>query len=136
MTIFAYTDGASRGNPGESGIGVILRDEAGKLLDSIARYIGKATNNVAEYSALIECLEKVRQRPCTKLIVYSDSELLVRQLNGQYRVRNVTLKQYHDRVRTIIDSSKFAFEIRHVTREANRDADCLANSGIDGKQEF
>ncbi len=133
MTIYAHTDGASRGNPGESGIGVVLRNEAGQVLQSISAYIGSTTNNVAEYTALIECLKKALKANCTKLIVNSDSELIVRQVQGRYRVRDANLKKYYETVRRHLASAPFKFEIRYVPREQNRDADLLANSGIDSK---
>ena len=83
MTLYANTDGASRGNPGESGIGIILRDERGTVVYSGSGYIGRTTNNAAEYQALLACLKKVLQLGCSKLVVRSDSELMVRQLRGQ-----------------------------------------------------
>ncbi len=134
MVLHAHTDGASRGNPGESGIGVILRNEGGEVVYSDGLYIGRATNNVAEYSALIHCLEKARELGCTELMVSSDSELMVRQLNGTYRVKNARLRGYFEKARKLIDSSTFRFSIRYVDREQNRDADLLANAGIDGKK--
>ncbi len=131
MTIRAYTDGASRGNPGESGFGFLLRDEQGHLLLSESGYIGRATNNIAEYEALLACLKKVRSMNCTRLIVHSDSELMVRQLLGIYRVKEKTLRKYYQSVREILRSSPFSFEIVHIEREQNREADRLANEGID-----
>jgi ribonuclease HI len=133
MTIYAYTDGASRGNPGESGIGVVMKDENGRLIHSAGKYIGKATNNIAEYMALIECLKKARDTNCRKLVVHSDSELLVRQLQGTYRVRNEGLRKYFQRVHRMLENAPFEFEIRHVSREQNKDADMLANVSIDSK---
>lgn len=133
MTIRAYIDGASRGNPGESGIGIILKDGNGHELTSAAGYIGTATNNIAEYTALIECLRKAKTLNCTKLVVHSDSELLVRQMQGIYRVKNERLKKFFGRVRRMLDRTPFGFEIHHVPREENREADTLANVGIDRK---
>ena len=134
MTINAYTDGASRGNPGESGIGIILRDEKGNLLHSFGGYIGRATNNIAEYKALLACLKKARETPCTKLVVHSDSELLVRQLQGKYRVRNKNLQKYYLLVRRLIEDAPFAVEFLHIDRERNHEADLLANAGIDSRR--
>ena len=133
MIIYAYTDGASRANPGESGIGIILRDEQGHVLFSGGGYIGKATNNAAEYQALIACLEKTLKTPCKKLVVHSDSELMVRQLQGKYRVKDKELQKYYAKVTSLLATAPFEFEIRHVERERNRDADLLANAGIDNK---
>ncbi|MDI6802365.1 MAG: ribonuclease HI family protein [Bacteroidota bacterium] len=136
MKINAFIDGASRGNPGESGIGVLLIDEAGNTLASINGYIGKATNNIAEYTALIACLKKAKDLNCTKITIHSDSELLVRQMNRQYRVRNEGIKEIFERVQCVLRSAKGGFkcEIKHIKRELNRDADLLANAGIDSKQ--
>ncbi len=131
MTIYAHTDGASRGNPGESGIGIIMKDEQGRVIHSTGKYIGMATNNIAEYVALIECLKKAKETDCKKLIVHSDSELLVRQMQGTYRVRDEGLKKYFQRAHRLLKNAPFEFEIYHVARELNRDADMLANVSID-----
>ncbi len=134
MKINAFIDGASRGNPGESGIGVLLIDEAGNTLASINGYIGKATNNIAEYTALIACLKKAKDFNCTMITIHSDSELLVRQMNGQYRVKNEGIKEIFERVHRVLRKAAFMYEIKHIKREQNRDADLLANAGIDSKQ--
>lgn len=134
MTIFAYTDGASRGNPGKSGIGVILKDEQGEILFQASDYIGRATNNIAEYRALLLCLRKARELACTKLVIHSDSELMVRQLSGKYRVKDKKLQQYHREAIDLLKNCSFTFEIVHVVREGNRDADELANEGIDREE--
>ncbi|MGA2623939.1 MAG: ribonuclease HI family protein [Bacteroidota bacterium] len=131
MTVYAYTDGASRGNPGESGIGILLKDDAGNVLYSGSDYIGKATNNKAEYRALIACLNKAKETGCKKLVVHSDSELMVRQIQGTYKVRNKDLRQFVDEVRRLLKDASFEFSIVQVSREENRDADLLANAGID-----
>ncbi len=133
MTLIANTDGASRGNPGESGIGVILRNEEGEVVYSGSGYIGKATNNAAEYQALLVCLKKAIALGCSRLVVHSDSELMVRQLRGEYRVKDQGLRRYFIEASRLIKSAPFAFEIVHVEREKNRDADELANAGIDGR---
>jgi ribonuclease HI len=133
MTVIAHTDGASRGNPGESGIGAVLETENGTVLATIAGFIGTTTNNVAEYTALLECVKAANGLPCRKLIVHSDSELMVRQLNGQYKVRATRLKKIADEVRVLVKSATFEFEIRHVLRGANADADELAKGGIDSR---
>jgi ribonuclease HI len=131
MTIHAFTDGASRGNPGESGIGVILKDEHGNTLHEVYGYIGRATNNVAEYTALIQCLERARTMNCTKLVVHSDSELMVRQLNGTYKVKEPTLKRYYQRAQELLRTAPFTFSVVHVARDKNREADALANKAIE-----
>ena len=134
MTIVAYTDGASRGNPGESGIGIILRDDNGTTLFEGSGYLGKATNNIAEYQALLACLRKAQEFPCTKLVVNSDSELMVRQLRREYKVRDRRLQRLYDEALGLLKQARFTFEINHVAREDNRDADELANMGIDNRQ--
>ncbi|MBI1808061.1 MAG: ribonuclease HI family protein [Ignavibacteria bacterium] len=134
MTIYAYTDGASRGNPGESGIGIILRDEQGNVIFSAGGYIGTATNNIAEYQALLACLKKALTLRCKRLIVHSDSQLMVRQLQGTYRVKDKALQKYYQQAHRLLSSASFTFEIIHVEREHNHDADLLANSGIDSRQ--
>ena len=134
MTIHAFIDGASRNNPGESGIGVILKDEHGVTVEKISGYIGMATNNIAEYIALLTCLKVVSTMQCQKLLVHSDSELMVKQMKGQYRVKDATLKRHFQKAHSMLEKAPFEFEIRHVLREQNKDADQLANLGIDTKR--
>ena len=131
MTVIAHTDGASRGNPGASGIGVILRTPEGTVLGTASGYLGVATNNMAEYTALLACLRAAAQLPCDRLIVHTDSELMVRQIQGTYKVRDKDLRQLVDEVRRLLKGASFEFTIVHVSREKNREADLLANAGID-----
>ncbi len=133
MTIHAFTDGASRGNPGESGIGILLKDEKGRALTSIFGYIGTATNNVAEYTALATCLRMVSKLKCTNLVVHSDSELLVRQMQGKYKVKEPKLREFVHQARELITQGEFTCRFIHITRERNKEADQLANRGIDSK---
>jgi ribonuclease HI len=134
MTIHAFTDGASRGNPGDSGIGIVMKDEQGNVLTSIFGYIGQATNNIAEYTALITCLKLAQTKGCRNLVVHSDSELLVRQMQGTYKVKEPRLKRFVADARTIIGSARFECTFHHIPRDLNREADRLANLGIDTKQ--
>lgn len=124
----AWIDGASRGNPGEAGFGVLL--ETDRVPEEIVGYLGKATNNVAEYAALIAVLKLAADRGVKKLVVYSDSQLLVRQVNGAYRVKAPHLVPIFLQAlklrQTIPD-----FTIEHVAREENKEADRLANQAID-----
>ena len=136
MILHAFTDGASRGNPGDSGIGVVVREECGTVVLSLNGYLGRATNNVAEYTALLALLHRLKQIPCTRLIVHSDSELMVRQLNGEYRVKDATLKKYHEKVQKLIRNAPCAIELKHIPRGENADADRLANAGIDAKRKI
>jgi ribonuclease HI len=136
MTIRAYIDGASRGNPGESGIGILYKDENGKILLTVSAYIGNATNNIAEYTALLTCLKKASQFNCRKLIINSDSELLARQMNGLYKIKNTGIKNIYQKVLQVLSNSNFQVEINHVARELNQAADLLANEGIDNKKKI
>jgi ribonuclease HI len=134
MTILAYTDGASRGNPGESGVGIVLKDEQGNVIASQYGYIGTTTNNVAEYTALAACLQLAQTTACSNLVVHSDSELMVRQLNGQYKVKDAGLKKHFRHIQELLGESPFQFKIRHIPREKNQEADALANRGIETKK--
>ena len=127
-TITLYVDGAAKGNPGPAGIGVRLELQ-GVVLSEQSEYIGDATNNVAEYKALIYGLEIVRRLRVTRVNAVSDSELMVRQLNGDYKVKNEKLLPLYHCVRELAGALE-RFRIRHVSRTENRHADRLANQGI------
>lgn len=129
MAIEVYIDGAARGNPGPAGIGVVIKDGP-KIIEEIGAYIGKTTNNMAEYFALIRGLEEVLIRGFKSASFYSDSELLVKQLNGEYKVKHDNLIPLNYHVLTLIDRMK-DFSIKHVTREKNEHADKMANEGLD-----
>jgi ribonuclease HI len=130
---FAATDGASRGNPGASGVGVVVRNEQGDLILSCSGYIGETTNNVAEYSALLLLLRSMQTIPCTRLVVQSDSELMVRQVNGQYKVKDAKLKRLFLEVQRLKANAPYTLELHYVPREQNTETDRLANEGIDAK---
>jgi ribonuclease HI len=134
MTIHAFTDGASRGNPGEAGVGIILKDERGKTVSKSFGFIGAATNNAAEYLALIACLKLAGKTKCDRLVVHSDSELMVRQMNGEYKVKDAVIKEYFQEVYGMLERMPFEFEIVHIAREENKEADRLANLGIDSRR--
>jgi probable phosphoglycerate mutase len=126
----AYIDGASRGNPGPASYAVILKGPDGKVLLEHGKYFGRATNNVAEYYALISALDGAASRGITRLRVRSDSELLVRQMEGRYKVKSGDLKPLFERAQKLV--SGFAwFTIEYVSREENREADRLANQALD-----
>ena len=125
-----YVDGGSRGNPGKSAIGVVLQDERGELLAEIGRTIGIATNNVAEYRALLTGLELARDHGIEQLQVFSDSELLVKQILGQYRVKNEGLQPLHEEAKERLKDFR-RFTIKHVPREKNAHADRLVNQALD-----
>ncbi|MDD5383153.1 MAG: ribonuclease HI family protein [Candidatus Margulisbacteria bacterium] len=124
-----FTDGAARGNPGPAGIGIIIRNDEKTLLE-VADYIGKTTNNVAEYMALIRGLEEALDLGERNVEVFCDSELLVKQLNGEYKVKNEGLIPLYYHTQSLIKKFKHC-RIYHTAREENVEADKLANRGID-----
>lgn len=121
-----YIDGASRGNPGPAGGGVVLKGPDGKTAHEIIIPFGRTTNNVAEYGALISSLEESRRRGARKIRIYSDSLLLVNQMTGLYRVRNERILPLWNAAQALIKHFD-AWEIRHIPRKANKEADRLAN---------
>jgi ribonuclease HI len=125
---FLYTDGASRGNPGPAGIGAVLMDENGKILDSISEPIGNTTNNVAEYRALIRGLEAAAKHNATQLVWCSDSELIVKQWTGAYKVKDKALQRLYQKARRLAEHFPH-MEARHILREYNHLADSLAKKG-------
>jgi len=129
-----YIDGASRNNPGPAALGVVLLDGEGQLVEEYAEYLGETTNNVAEYTALIRGLERARQRGVRRLHVFSDSQLLVRQINGSYRVRSPHLKGLHLAALSLARTFE-EFVLQHIPREMNRRADSLANQALDHQGE-
>lgn len=128
-----HTDGASRGNPGKAGIGVAIFDKNYHLLEELCKFIGESTNNVAEYQAMILAAQKAVAYNARKVTFKTDSELLVRQLNGAYRVKSQNiLPLYHEL--TILLGKIPEWKIQHVRREGNVCADALANQGIDSSR--
>ena len=128
--ITVRVDGASRGNPGPAGIGAVVEFEDGTPSRELSAYIGETTNNVAEYRALLMALDEAARHGAQPVTVYSDSELLVRQLNGEYKVKAAHLRPLHLEARRRLRAFPTA-RILHVTREGNRRADLLANLAID-----
>lgn len=129
-TLILHTDGASRGNPGEAGIGALIEDGDGQVVGKVARYMGTATNNQAEYSALIEGLKAAIELGADRVEIYADSELVVKQINGLYRVKNPDLQERHAEARALL--SKFGGHlVKYIPREKNKEADALANEAID-----
>ena len=123
------TDGVSRGNPGPAAIGAAIKDEEGRLITSISQPIGRATNNEAEYRAIIAALEKAIQLGAKQVEMRSDSELIVRQINGQYRVKKASLQPLYQQVQQL-RSRLGGFTITHIPREQNAEADSLANMAL------
>jgi ribonuclease HI len=127
-----FTDGAARGNPGPAGAGVCIREPSGAVIAERWRYLGEVTNNVAEYRALLLGLEEAREMGARHVEIRSDSELVVRQMRGEYRVRNSALRELYDRALTL-EQAFDSVEYVHLRREKNRDADRLANRAIDAE---
>ena len=130
MKASLYTDGGARGNPGPAGIGVVLRSEQGEVIGEVAEGIGEATNNVAEYAALIAGLELALERGVTDIEIYMDSELVVSQLLGKWKIKKDTLRPLAVKARSLMGRFD-SFTLAHVRRELNADADKLANQGMD-----
>lgn len=131
--LIIYTDGGARGNPGPAGIGVVMFDEDGKsVVATHKKYIGEATNNVAEYSAVILALEEAKKLAAEELAFALDSELVVKQLNGEYKVKNVDLGKLFIKIYNLRQQFR-KVTFRHVPREQNKLADKLVNEAIDEK---
>jgi ribonuclease HI len=128
--LVAHTDGGARGNPGPAGYGVVVQDEAGRKVAALSEYLGHQTNNFAEYQGLIAALEYALQRGPKALKVISDSELLVKQIKGVYKVKSPTLQDLHARAKQLIAQLEW-FSIGHAMREHNQEADRLANEAMD-----
>ena len=129
MKVTIYTDGASRGNPGPAAVGAVIRDE-NKTLAEISHRIGFATNNQAEYIAIIIALEKAIKLGIKHVTLKADSQLVVQQLKGKYRVKKAALKPLYQQVKQLTSSLE-SFAIAYIPREQNREADKLANMALD-----
>jgi ribonuclease HI len=123
-------DGGARGNPGPAAIGVVLRAD-GEVLEEVGETIGEATNNVAEYRALLRGIELAAARGASELELIGDSELVVRQVEGRYKVKNACMKELHEEVKQALRGFD-SWSIRHVRRGENADADRLVNQALDG----
>lgn len=128
--LVAHIDGGARGNPGPSGYGVFIQNQSGKKIAALSEYLGHQTNNFAEYQGLIASLEYALNSGHKALKVVSDSELMVRQIKGIYKVKNATLQDLHSRAQQLIAQLDW-FSIGHVLRGDNREADRLANEAMD-----
>lgn len=128
--LIAHSDGGARGNPGPAGYGVVIKDETGRKVAALSEYLGHQTNNFAEYQGLIAALEYAIKQGPRALKVISDSELLVRQIKGIYKVKNQTLQDLHARAKELIRQLDW-FSIGHALREHNQEADRLANEAMD-----
>ncbi len=128
--LIAHSDGGARGNPGPAGYGVVIKDESGRKVAALSEYLGHQTNNFAEYQGLIAALEYAIKHGPKALKLISDSELLVRQIKGIYKVKNAVLQDLHGRAKELIAQMDW-FSIGHAFREQNQEADHLANDAMD-----
>ena len=128
-----YVDGASRGNPGPASYGFAVIDAEGEILHEGSDYIGTTTNNVAEYTALIEALRYVLEKNISAVEIRSDSQLLVKQLTGEYKVRTPHIQELHEKARDLLRHLSF-YVIKHVPRSQNKLADQLANEALDRRK--
>jgi ribonuclease HI len=128
--LIAHCDGGARGNPGPAGYGVVIQDVKGNKVATLSQYLGHQTNNFAEYQGLIAALEYAVEHGHKAMKVISDSELLVRQIKGVYKVKNATLQDLHGRAKQLIAKLEW-FSIGHALREHNQEADRLANAAMD-----
>jgi ribonuclease HI len=131
-TIKANIDGGARGNPGPAAYGVIVRDAKGEIIAELSDYLGIQTNNYAEYSGLLAALDFAVREKHPSLKVLSDSELLVRQMQGRYKVKSPGLIDLYDRARALVRKLDH-FSIDHVLRQYNKDADALVNQVLDSR---
>jgi ribonuclease HI len=123
-------DGGARGNPGPAAIGVVVRNDAGAVVEQVGETIGKATNNVAEYRALLRGLELATAHGADEVELIGDSELVVRQIEGRYKVKHADMKELHAQARAMLADFD-SWSIRHVKRAQNADADKLVNEALD-----
>jgi ribonuclease HI len=129
--LIVNVDGGARGNPGPAAVAAVVQDAAGGVLEERSERIGTATNNVAEYKALLLGIERARALGAGELELVGDSELIVRQVNGEYKVKDAALRELHAEVRRAL-SGFDEWSIRHVRREQNAEADRLVNEALDG----
>ena len=130
MKLVLHVDGGARGNPGPAAIGVVVSDPAGEVLDELAERIGPATNNVAEYRALLRALERAQELGASEVEIIGDSELVVRQIEGAYRVKHPALRPLYDEAIAALRAFR-SWSIRSVPRAENARADALVNAALD-----
>jgi ribonuclease HI len=130
MEVMLFTDGGARGNPGPAAIGVVIKNHKGDVLQKIGKYIGESTNNDAEYKALLEGLSSLKEMGATNVKCYLDSELVVKQVNGLYKVKNENIKKLWHKIKTLEKDFK-VITYHHVKREKNWEADLIVNEVLD-----
>ena len=131
MTLILHVDGGARGNPGPAAIGVVVSEPGGEVVDELAERIGEATNNVAEYRAVLRALERARELRASEVEVIGDSELVARQLAGAYKVKHPALRPLYQQALAALGDFD-SWSIRSVPRAQNAEADALVNSALDG----
>lgn len=132
VKLVVNVDGGARGNPGPAAIGAVVQRPGGEVLEARGERIGRATNNVAEYKALLLGIERARELGASELELVGDSELIVRQVKGEYKVKDATLRELHGDVKRALRPFGDRWSIRHVRREHNAEADRLVNQVLDG----
>ena len=130
MKVVVNVDGGARGNPGPAAIGVVVRDADGTVVEAVGETIGKTTNNVAEYKALIRGIELASAHGADEVELIGDSELIVRQIEGRYKVKHADMKELHAKAKKMLAGFD-SWSIRHVKRAQNADADRLVNEALD-----
>lgn len=140
--LIVHTDGGARGNPGPAGIGVVFSDSSGEVIYTFSKYIGEATNNQAEYDAIIAALEILKKskwfrknnHPKAKVVCYLDSKLVVEQVRGNYKVKNGEIKKKVDKIHKLLSGMKLHITFTHIPREKNKHADKLVNKALDNEK--
>lgn len=132
MRLTVNVDGGARGNPGPAAIAIVVRDEEGEVIHEASETIGRATNNVAEYRALLLGIERAKQLGATEVDLVGDSELIVKQVRGEYRVKDAGLRPLHSAAQQALGEFS-EWSLRHVKRERNADADTLVNQALDAE---
>lgn len=130
--MITFTDGGARGNPGPAAIGVVIKDDQDHVIEMFGKYIGEATNNVAEYSALLAAVERARALSATHLTCYMDSELVVKQMRREYKVKNEHLARLFVKIWNVVQGFE-RVDFKHVRREKNKDADAQVNAALDNR---
>jgi ribonuclease HI len=127
--VLVYCDGGSRGNPGPSALGVVIKTTKGKIIEEIGEFLGEQTNNYAEYMAVVKAMEYIKEKGIKSAEFYLDSQLVVRQLNGEYKIKSDNIKHLNQRVNQLRSDVDVSFE--HVYRENNKEADAVVNQVLD-----
>ena len=130
MKLSIYTDGGARGNPGPAAIGIVIKNEKGEVIKEVAKYIGETTNNEAEYRALIDGLDSVLDKEAKNVECFADSKLVVSQLNGDFKVKNVNIKRFVKEIKRM-ERNFDTITYTHIGRSKNSEADALVNEVLD-----